>query len=232
MAGELAIMAIQAAALYRRDAAGRLLCVNESGAPTAPRLFIGRTTEGLIWHCRHDLPESLVRAIDALLAAESPGDDLCAPLGCDLPLRALLHAHAPITGVWSGPAWYCPEGVAAPRPVATTHLTESSPLAKHYPGWARDFANSQPCIAVLDGDDAVAVCCSSRLSPDAAEAGADTLLHYRRRGYAAAAVAAWAAAIRATGRLPLYSTAWNNLASQRVARTLRLIGYGADLSFT
>lgn len=231
MAGELAIMAIQAAALFRLDGGGRLLAVNESGAPIAPRLFIGRTTEGNRWHCRHDLPESLAREIDALLAAEPPSAELRAPLRCDEPLRALLNGHAPITSVWSGPAWWCPEGVAAPRPIPAVRLTASTALATNFPGWARDFANSQPCIAVLDGDDAVAVCCSSRLSPDAAEAGADTLPDYRGRGYAASAVAAWAAAIRATGRLPLYSTGWDNLASQGVARTLGLIPYGADLSF-
>ncbi len=232
MANELAIMAIQAATLFQLDAAGRLLAVNESGAPAAPRLFIGRTTEGIVWHCRHDLPASLVDEIDALLAAEPPSAELSVPLRCNEQLRGLLNAHAPITSVWSGPAWYCPEGIAAPRPVETTQLADGAAMAKHYPGWARDFADSQPCIAVLDGDDAVAVCCSSRLSPDAAEAGADTLPGYRGRGYAASAVATWATAIRATGRIPLYSTSWDNVASQGVAQTLGLIGYGADLSFT
>ncbi|HEY8600329.1 MAG TPA: GNAT family N-acetyltransferase [Thermomicrobiales bacterium] len=232
MSGELAIMAIQAAALFRLDAAGRILAINESDPSPAPRLFIGRTGEGNRWHCRHDLPESLACEIDALLVAELPSAELRAPLRCDKPLRALLHAHAPIAGVWSGPAWYCPAGIAAPRPVAAVQLTASTALEKHFPGWARDFVNSQPCIAVLDGDDAVAVCCSSRLSPDAAEAGAETVPGYRGRGYAASTVAAWATAIRATGRLPLYSTAWDNLASQGVARTLGLTLYGADLSFS
>jgi RimJ/RimL family protein N-acetyltransferase len=232
MAGERAIMTLQATALFQLDAAGRILAINESDSAPAPRLFIGRTTEGLVWHYRHDLPDALVREIDTLLATEPPSADLRTPLRCDEPLRALLHAHAPITSIWSGPAWWCPEGIAAPRPVPTVQLADGAAMAKHYPGWARDFANSQPCIAVLDGDDAVAVCCSSRRSPDAAEAGADTLPDYRGRGYAASAVAAWAAAIRATGRLPLYSTAWDNVASQGVARTLGLVLYGADLSFS
>ena len=49
--------------------------------------------------------------------------------------------------------------------------------------------------------------------------------------HAAAVVAAWAAAVRASGRLPLYSTSWDNVASQGVARKLGLVLYGADLSF-
>jgi predicted GNAT family acetyltransferase len=58
----------------------------------------------------------------------------------------------------------------------------------------------------------------------------ETLEGYRGRGHAPAAVAAWARAVRATGRIPLYSTSWDNLASQAVARKLGLIPYGADFS--
>ena len=118
MAGNLAIMAIQATTLFRLDTAGRILAINESDPAPAPRLFVGRTTEGIVWHCRHDQPDALVHEIATLLAAEPPSDELRAPLRCDEPLRALLNAHAPITNVWSGPAWWCPTGIAAPRPVA------------------------------------------------------------------------------------------------------------------
>lgn len=231
MAGELALMARQAATLYRLDREGRLLAVNEAGEPPAPRLFIGRTWERNLWHTRHDLPEELSGAIDALIAREPPPVNLRDPLRCDGEVRALLEAHAPITGVWFGPAWWCPPQVAARQPLATARLTEPTALQRHFPGWARDFATSQPCVAVLDDDDAVAVCCSSRVSSVAAEAGANTLEGYRRRGYAAAAVAGWAEAVREDGRIPLYSTSWENVASQGVARALGLIPYGADLSF-
>jgi RimJ/RimL family protein N-acetyltransferase len=79
---------------------------------------------------------------------------------------------------------------------------------------------------------AVSVCFSSRLTPRAAEAGVETAEPFRGRGYATRAVAAWAHAVRETGRIPLYSTSWNNLASQGVARSLGLRIYGADLSLT
>ncbi|MGH2617528.1 MAG: GNAT family N-acetyltransferase, partial [Thermomicrobiales bacterium] len=39
----------------------------------------------------------------------------------------------------------------------------------------------------------------------------------------------WAQAVRQEGRIPLYSTSWENLASQAVARKLGLVLYGVDL---
>ena len=64
---------------------------------------------------------------------------------------------------------------------------------------------------------------SARLSERVAEAGVNTLEAYRGRGYAPTVVAAWAHAIRATGRIPLYSTSWDNHASRTVARKLGLV---------
>ncbi len=58
----------------------------------------------------------------------------------------------------------------------------------------------------------------------------ETFEEYRGRGYVPAVVAEWARAVRATGRIPLYGTSWDNLASRAVARKLGLIQYGVGLS--
>ncbi len=60
----------------------------------------------------------------------------------------------------------------------------------------------------------------------------ETAADYRGRGYAATVTAAWALAIRASGRIPLYSTSWDNTASLAVARKLGLIAYASDWSLS
>jgi RimJ/RimL family protein N-acetyltransferase len=231
VASNLELIALQAATLFRQDAAGRLLTVNEPGDEAAARLFVGRTTEGNRWWFRHDLPDALVRDLDRILAEEPVATDLRQPLRCEQRLLDALAAHAPVANVWAGPAWYCPEGLAVPGTDTAVRVTDLSALRGPFAWIAEEYTERQPVAAVLQGGEAVAVCCSSRNAPMAAEAGLRTVEAYQRRGYAAAVVAAWAAAVRESGRLPLYSTSWDNLASQGVARKLGLVPYGADLSF-
>jgi len=71
-----------------------------------------------------------------------------------------------------------------------------------------------------------------RVTPVAYEVGVETAPEFRGRGYAAPVVAAWARVVREAGRIPLYSTSWENTASQAVARKLGLVQYGSDLHLT
>jgi RimJ/RimL family protein N-acetyltransferase len=107
---------------------------------------------------------------------------------------------------------------------ANEHLL--SPLFK---GWARDIRRCQPMVMLSVDGQAVAICCSVRTTGAAHEAGVETAAAYRGRGYAAQVVAAWARAVRELDRVPLYSTSWENEASQAVARKLALIHFGSDL---
>jgi RimJ/RimL family protein N-acetyltransferase len=237
MSSDWDLMQIHVTALYRHDERNRLLAVNEPGPPwrddpLPPRLYLGRTREGLTWRFRHDLPESLVAELEAMLAAGPLADDFSHPPRCLAALQATLVKYGPVTGTWSGPAWHFPDEIptfeheAIPVATANDELVRLlSPVLA-----ADDLPWGQPCLALLDDGRLASVCFSARNTPVAAEAGVDTVEEFRGRGYAPAVVAAWARAVRQEGRVPLYSTSWDNLASRSVARKLGLVMYGADFS--
>jgi hypothetical protein len=132
-----------------------------------------------------------------------------------------------------GPAYRFPDAI-----VPASGTTRITPALVHLiermgPGWetfGQELSEREPCWAVIQDGQAVSVCFSARLSDVAAEAGVETREGYRGRGLACAVVSAWALSVRATGRTPLYSTWWDNLASQAVARKLGLVQYAVDLS--
>jgi RimJ/RimL family protein N-acetyltransferase len=103
-------------------------------------------------------------------------------------------------------------------------------LGEEFAWLQSERAACEPALAVVIDELAVSVGFSSRVTERAAEAGVDTLEAFRGQGHASRVVAAWASAVRARGRVPLYSTSWGNLASQGVARRLGLRLYGVDLS--
>jgi hypothetical protein len=116
MSSDWDLMQIHISALYRHDERNRLLAVNEPGPPwpddpLPPRLYLGRTREGLTWRFRHDLPESLVAELEAMLAAEPVADDISQSPRCLAALQATLVQYGRVTGTWSGPAWHFPDEI-------------------------------------------------------------------------------------------------------------------------
>ena len=105
-------------------------------------------------------------------------------------------------------------------------------LQRHFQGWtldedARSYANrgnprGRPSCQHL--------CGCARRTDEAAEASLETAEPFRAQGLAERVTAAWAIAVRASGRMPLYSTSWENSASLAVARKLGLTTYAASWS--
>jgi hypothetical protein len=87
-------------------------------------------------------------------------------------------------------------------------------------------------MAIVENGYPVSVCFCARRSNVAAEAGVETAARFRGRGFGPRVTAAWALTVRATGRIPLYSTDWSNESSLAVARKLRLKGYAAVWSIS
>ena len=226
------LLEIQINTLYQCDAAGRLLCVNEPGYPPAPRFFMGRTTAGNGWRFRHDLPAALVAQLEALCQAEPVSADLQTPPQNYDAIKARLATQAPIETEYRGPAYWIPERVTPSPQVVLLDESTIQVAQPHFP-WlttADPYYAMGPVAAVLVDGRAVSICFCSRIPGQATEAGLETVAAYRGKGYAGAAVAGWAAAVRQRGWLPLYSTGWDNHASQRVANKLGLVCYAEDWS--
>lgn len=230
MLDNMALMQMQAQTLFRHDDEGCMTTLNEPGSPgdPAPRFFVGRTEHGTVRRYRQDLPDEIIERMDSLAANDGLLVDPRVPSKNTDEYRRILEQHAPVNRVWSGPA-YCFADVPKLASSVVRIAEENVELVRELDP---DLDVCQPCVAVLEGGRAVALCQSVRVGPRAHEAGVDTLAGYRRRGYATAATAGWARAVVELGRIPLYSTSWENVASQGVARKLGLVVYGVDLHFT
>ena len=226
------LMRLHVETLFTHTPEGRMVRVNEPQGRIAPRFFLGRTAHGNEWRFRYDLPDALVQELEAVCSAEPAGGEfLFTPYG-SVRYEELLARTAPIERMWAGPAYHFPGEL--PEPSNTVRVTEKNAdlLRPHLAEWLGDIALRQPMLAFLIGGRAVSVCCSVRTTSGAHEAGVETASEFRGHGYATKAVAAWAGVVRGMNRIPLYSTSWENTASQSLARRLGLKQYGADLHIT
>lgn len=231
----LELARMHTAALYVHDENNGLVRVNEPHPEDpAPRFFLFRTTSGNTWRTRCDLPATLAAEL-ASLAADEPV--ISNPLALREPpyhlaeYTELLNQHAPISGAYAGPAYYLPE-LDPPHAAVTITPANLSLLEAHYPYTKKMHSELAPVVAMVVDGLAVAACSLVRTTAEVAEAGVHTVEAYRGRGYAVEVVRGWAAGVRATGRLPLYSTWWENNASQAVAARLGAVLYGVDFSIT
>jgi len=227
---DLDLARMQVAALYVHDARGRLLRANEPDPDIeAPRFLLSRTTVGNLWRTRHDLSDDLVAKLERLAADEPVVADLREPPRHAAAYAELLERHAPLGDCYAGPAYYLPELVS--QTGAVTIVSENAGLLQaHFPLTLRNVVPLEPVVAVVADGVAVATCSSVRFTAPVAEAGVHTVEGYRGRGYGAEVVRGWAAAIRATGRLPLYSTWWANAPSLAVAKKLGAVRYAVEFS--
>jgi GNAT superfamily N-acetyltransferase len=231
---DLELMRLHVEAEFTHDSSGDLVSTNEPTAGPAPRFFLGHTAAGVIWRYRYDVAEGCRRSLEAAISEELESFEIAtnAPLNA-APFEHVLSQDAPVKHTSVGLAFRFPStlpatpGVRVFRDPANAALLHPS-LAP----WAPDIVSSQPLVAfVLDGQ-GVAVCASVRITSRAHEAGVETAPPFRRHGYAAATVAAWASAVRALGVEPLYSTTWQNAASRAVPHSLGLVSVGRDLHIT
>lgn len=208
------------------DARGRIASTREPFARRGPLFTLVRGALESAWAIRADVADDVARKLGRAAGAEPGANDLRAA-----PLRApqladILRPAASTLVLTSGPAFSFPRELYPA--LDAIEVVEERPLAAHFSGWrAGEIEGGRaPVMAIVEGAP-VSVCFCARRSDAAAEAGVETAPAYRGRGYAARVVAAWARAVRASGRTPLYSTTWGNAASLAVARKLALEMYAS-----
>jgi RimJ/RimL family protein N-acetyltransferase len=157
----------------------------------------------------------------------APAEVSAAPRHIEKYLR-LLEAYAPVRKLYIGPAYHFTEYPEPSRPLQAITETNAEMLRGGFEELISELSAWQPFLALVEEGRAVSVCRSVRITPAAHEAGVETLPDFRGKGYAKDVVAGWARAVRSLGAIPLYSTSWENTASQAVAKKLRLALYGAD----
>lgn len=209
---------------------GRILSTREPEASPGPLFSLVRSKDGCAWAVRADFPSDLADELDRLAREEPPSLGLrAAPVHTDRYLAlAKDRIGAPHEAVvFSGPAFTFPDALSPP--VGLVMIEEERLLERHFRGWvAGEIAGGRwPVLAVVERGYPVSVCFCARRSDTAAEAGVETAEAFRGRGLGPRVTAAWALAIRATGRVPLYSTAWTNDASLALARKLGLVAYAS-----
>ena len=220
--------------LFVHDDRGRIVTRNALDGGRAPRLFLGRTPDGNRWRFRDDVADAVAVQLEALCQDEPAPADLRQPPLHDADYRRILATHAPTEETWAGPAYRFPGDLPPPIDGVVRLTASNAALLRDgdLEPWLEDIGQSEPLIALVHDGRAVSICGSVRITPEAHEAGVETSAAARGHGFAVAVVAAWARAVRELGAEPLYSTSWENTASQAVARKLRLIPYAADYWLT
>lgn len=233
MLTDLELMSIHVRALFTHDDESRIAFVNEPDSATipAPRLFLGRTRAGNDWRFRADLSEELCERLNAQCADEPSVNVELPPRHLEAFVR-LLETNAQVREISSGPAYRFTAYPTPSNPLLVVTENNAEVLQGGFEKLVEELPTWQPFVALIVQNRAVSVCRSVRITPEAHEAGVETLPEFRGKGYAIEVTAEWARMVMATGVIPLYSTSWGNTASQAVARKLGLKCYGTDFQIT
>jgi hypothetical protein len=228
---ELELMRLRLEVDYTFDERGRMLKTNEPldiARADAPDLVVGFAGEQRMLLAGASLSDELVDRLNVIPADRISEDQASAYIGRVDRLLASV-------GQWTrggGPV-YRFAGTPSPDEMAV-EITEENrgTLRKHFLWLDDEFGGWGKAFAVVRDGAAVSLCFSSRLDDRSAEAGLETVPDYRGQGLAALVTQSWAASVHDSGRIPFYSTSFDNTASQAVARKLGLIQIGEDHSWT
>jgi GNAT superfamily N-acetyltransferase len=197
-------------------------------------LFLARGPSSSLIAFRDDVSQATVELCRRIVTGLPLWDGSPAESSVYAELTSVLAIDRSITEQSHGPAFTFGGRVATDPDITVTRIDGASAalLDRFFPYTRSILGDRRPVVGVVVGDAVVSACYSARRGPRACEAGVDTEEPFRGRGYGAAVVVAWRAAVEEEGRVPLYSTSWDNAASLALARKLGLVAYADTLSLT
>ncbi len=232
-------------ALYATDSNDRLIGRAAPSDGPAPCFHFVRTQLGAVWRFAADLPGDAIREL-ARYAALEPGVALDAaqpppPPDRIEPMRRVIADRMQHDRAYPGPAFRFPDALARTQwnAMAAGGEVATNPGDPRLARWAEQLGEpvdeviaTLPVAVSLHRDRVVSSCRVARGDPRGfVEAGLETTESARGHGHAPRCVVAWARAVESLGGCPLYSTAWSNRASRRVAAKLGLVLYAEDWHF-
>ncbi len=202
--------------LFVLDGRRRIVSTREPNPSAGPGFVLIRTGESCVWAVGSGVGEEQAREVSMLALEEQPTADFHLPPKHAEKYREILGGEFDF-----GPAFEFPE--LLPVVERAVRVEDLAALQCSFGGWTADeIPGRSPIMGIFEDGAPVSICFSARISELAAEAGVETAPDYRGRGLAGLATYAWATAVRASGRTPIYSTSWSNGPSLAVARKLGL----------
>jgi hypothetical protein len=215
---------LQLETLFVLDNEGHIRCTREPHPQDGPAFFLVRDMRACAWAVNASVPLELAKQVEALARDEPPADELIQPPRHADGYVALLGER-----VDAGPVFTFSNTLEKRDTVVV--ITAITELNYHFRGWTADeIPDRSPIVGIVEDGHVVSVCFCARRSEFAAEAGVETAVGFRGRGFAPRVTAEWARVIQDSGRLPIYSTSWNNRGSLAVAQKLGLSACAADWS--
>ncbi len=195
----------------------RIVSTREPNPGRGPQFVLIRRADSCAWALSSGIGDEQAGEVTRLALDEDPTSDFRRP-------PKHIEEYMKIVGgeFDAGPAFEFPERMPLAEDAALIGDVER--LRGSFNDWTADELPARsPIIAILEDDVPISICFCARVSELVAEAGVETAPEFRGRGMAGLATAAWATAILASGRTPIYSTSWSNGSSLAVARKLGLI---------
>lgn len=203
--------------LFILDDRSRIVSTREPDSSRGPAFALIRRADSCAWAVSSGLSEEQAREIMRLASEEAPTSDFRKPPKHVEEYREVIGGE-----IETGPAFEFPKHI--PVVEGAVLIEDVEQLQAAFTGWtAQEFPERSPIMAIIEDGVPVSICFCARLTNSFAEAGVETNPRFRGRGFAGLATAAWAAAIRASGRTPIYSTSSSNAPSLALARKLGLV---------